>query len=228
MLVQDVHNGRAREGQPAGQELEGDDGQRVEVRLAGRLAAPGLLGGHVRGGSRDRPAHGARVLAVHLGQPEVGQDRLPLAVEEHVGRLDVAMDDALGVGVVEGVAERLQDVERLLGLQRLLGKPLLEGAVGHVLGDHVGLSVEVAEIEHREDVAVAEPGHRPGLPLEPLAGFLGVTEGRQQLDRGPALEARVVGAVDHAHAATSERALDHVGADAGASRDASLHCRTGL
>ena len=57
-----------------------------------------------------------------LGDAEVGQDGA-IAVEEDVGRLDVAVDHAAGVGVIEGGADLGDEVDRLVegaGLVHLL------------------------------------------------------------------------------------------------------------
>ena len=92
----------ALEGAPAGKELVGDDGEGVAVAGSGRLAARRLLGGEVAGGAEHRPrgSHAGRV--VHqAGDPEVDDLETVGGVEEQVRRLDVPMDDAVGVGGVQ-------------------------------------------------------------------------------------------------------------------------------
>ena len=72
-----------------------------------RAAAPdGLLGGHVGGRAQDRAGDGqARVGLDPLGQAEVGDVGLALGVEQDVGRLQVAVQDAALVGVVDGLGD---------------------------------------------------------------------------------------------------------------------------
>ena len=48
-----------------------------------------------------------------LGQPEIHDVRLAGAVHHHVARLQVAMDDALRVGVVEGQGDLAAQFGRL-------------------------------------------------------------------------------------------------------------------
>ena len=47
------------------------------------------------------------------GQPEVGNPEVPVLAEQEVGRLDVTVDDSLGVGVVEGPAGLKEDGQDL-------------------------------------------------------------------------------------------------------------------
>ena len=75
------------------------------MSLAGpmSLRAGRLFGRHVAGGAQDRA--GARLVRVGLhllGQAEVGDLGLIVLVEQDVGRLQIAMDDAACVGVMDG------------------------------------------------------------------------------------------------------------------------------
>jgi len=75
---------------------------------------------------------------------------------------------ALGVGVVEGLAEGPEQGEGLGGGQRRLRHPVVERPVGHVLDDHVRLAGVLPVVEDGEDVAVAQLGDRARLALEPI------------------------------------------------------------
>ena len=79
-----------------------------------------LLGGHVLGVPIDLPRAGQRKvlrLAAHeLGQAEVGDLDPALLVHEHVLGLDVAVDHALVVGVLQGVADLRHDGQGLFGV----------------------------------------------------------------------------------------------------------------
>lgn len=80
------------------------------------MPAGGLFGGHViRGteglaGERDLGS-----LPQVLGQPEIGELRLVVRIQEDVGRLEVPVEDALGVGVVDGAGDGDQVPGRLVG-----------------------------------------------------------------------------------------------------------------
>ena len=58
------------------------------------------------------------------GQAEVAELRGSVFREPDVPRLDVPVDDAVGVGVGEGVADLLGDAERLVEGERALGPEL--------------------------------------------------------------------------------------------------------
>ncbi len=100
----------------AGEHLGEDHPQRIDVRSpihladqGGRAADQGaeVLGGHVRHGSADRGVCGVFVLCRR--EVEIQQQRLPLGADEDVGRLDVAVQNAPLVRVVQPVGELSHD-----------------------------------------------------------------------------------------------------------------------
>src|SRR5207249_3485577 len=90
-------------GRPAREKLVQDRTEAVDIRRRCQgLLALGLLGRHVAGGADDGTALRLASAALHaLGQAEVGDMRLTLAVEEDVAGLEVAVEDAALVGVVD-------------------------------------------------------------------------------------------------------------------------------
>jgi len=78
--------------------------ERVDVAAVvhDAAAAQRLLGAGVPEGAEDLAGGRQAVVAGHLGEPEVGHPELPPRVEEQVPRLDVAVDDAGLVGVLQG------------------------------------------------------------------------------------------------------------------------------
>ena len=106
-LVQQ-HPRRAAERQLAGQQLVEDHAEAVDVGAAVDLVrlAAGLLGAHVGGRAQHLALERHRDLArVALGQAEVHDVRAARRRRHDVRRLDVAMDHALLVGVVQGVGD---------------------------------------------------------------------------------------------------------------------------
>ena len=106
-------------------------------RAAGRL-----LRRHVGGGPRDRPRQTQRrirlareralvraILATDaLGQPEVEHLDGAVAADHHVGRLEVAMNDALRVRGAERVGHRDGDAQQLAQPQPAAGDGRVEAA----------------------------------------------------------------------------------------------------
>ena len=171
----------AAQRQLPGQHLVEDDAQRVDVGPVIDLQRPlHLLRGHVVQRAHHLPRPGQRevagVAAQQLGQAEVGDLHAALAVQQDVLRLDVAVDDALLVGVLQGVADLRHDPQRLLRLQVAVAQQLPQVDAVHVLHDEVVEAAGLAEIVDGDDVGMAEPGQGAGLAVEAL-GEGGVAAG---------------------------------------------------
>ena len=130
-------------------------------------------------------------------------------------RLDVAVDDAARVGVVERLAEIGADLADLAVAElALVGEPG-QGRALDQLADQQGVAVLLAELVEGDDAGMVEPGRGLGLAQDPPAGLAALLD---RLDRDRALEAAVPGLVDDAEAAAADAALDqeaveHQGAD---------------
>ena len=109
-----LRRGPAPDGIQARQGLVDHKRERVQVSACADLPPLGLLGRHVGQRPDDVAGEGERIPAHQARDSEVGQLRdlrrgeRPLGHED-VRRLDVAMNDAVGVGVGERVAERDPD-----------------------------------------------------------------------------------------------------------------------
>jgi hypothetical protein len=121
-----------------------------------------------------------------------------------VRRLQVAVEDALGVRGRERVGHLQRQREDLVGRHRPLRRRTLQE-----LHDQVVRS----DVVQDADVRVVERGDRARLLLE-ARGLPGV----QRLDGDDAAEARVERAVHLAHSPGADAALDFVGTEAGPRR----------
>jgi hypothetical protein len=85
------------------QQLVERHAERIDVGAVvhGHPLGQGLLRTHVADRADQVAGHGHAGVTLHAGQAEVGDPQLAAPVDEQVGRLDVAMDDALVVGVLQ-------------------------------------------------------------------------------------------------------------------------------
>ena len=94
--------------------LDHHERERVHVGLSVDRLALGLLRrGVARGAEHDAGRLGPRRLGDRAGEPEVGDAQPALLVEEEVRGLDVAMDEAPAMRVLEAAGRLEADDERL-------------------------------------------------------------------------------------------------------------------
>ncbi len=110
-LLEGDRDGRlALERHDAGEQLVEDHADRVEVGRGADGVALRLLGREVLGGAHDR-ARERHVGGARAGDAEVGDARASLLVEDHVVRLEVAVDDAAAVREACGAQDLHDDVD---------------------------------------------------------------------------------------------------------------------
>ena len=91
---------------------EEDGPESVDIRTGRdrRGLARGLLGRHVGRSAQHAAGEGHALLPLDsLGQAEVGDVRVALVIQEDIGRLQVAMEDAALVGMVDGIGDLSHD-----------------------------------------------------------------------------------------------------------------------
>ena len=184
--------------------------------VIGRGIARRLLGGHVGrcpdGGAQLGERGTRRTLGGGrdgLGDAEIGDDR-GVAGEQDVVRLDVAVHDAVVVGVGERARDVAQDAHDLGDGQRPAGQPRAQAFALDERHGVVGETVDHAGREDRHDVRLLERGGDPDFALEAAGGHRRGDLGRQDLHHHLAAEPLLVGDEDPGHAATAELALEGV------------------
>jgi len=168
----------------------------VAARI-GRLAKR-LLRRHVTDGTE----HGHRPcqtgLADELRQAEIQNLDERLAGDQHVRRLDVAVDDPALVGFLQRLRNLDCIIERLVQLQGPVLNPLFQGLARVVSHDQKHLAVgRLVDVVDGADVRVVE--RRSGLCLDDEAFLCGTIAGeirRQDLDGHGTPQPLVFGAVD--------------------------------
>src|SRR5581483_2658001 len=134
-------------------------------------------------------------------ESEIAKQGRPIGGEKHVGGLDVAMDYAERVGVLDAAAQLLTDTNGFRDVEAAAGTSFqnsIERAAGDVLADDEGAAlVGLADIVDADDIGmIAEPAHRAGFAddsrppsvIEPLDA--------KQRDRDVAVEHLIVREID--------------------------------
>ena len=178
-----------------------------------------LLGRHVARAARN--AFDARHVRI-LDQRDAEIDDAHVVVErEHdVARLDVAMNDAAAMRVVQALRALEQDLDDVVDAQQVVGAAIrVERARAvHVLRDDVVAAVFLARVVDRQDVGVLEAPHHLRFVEEHLASdarlllvFLALDV--VELDRDVAAVIRIVRQEYSARAALPDLVDDDVLAD---------------
>ncbi|PKA60728.1 hypothetical protein AXF42_Ash006362 [Apostasia shenzhenica] len=94
------------DGLPAGDELEEEDAEAVDVARVGHLPPHGVLRGKVAERALHTCGEVADAVGDELREPEVGDLRPEVAVEEDVAGFDVSVDD-VGFGLVVEITAKL-------------------------------------------------------------------------------------------------------------------------
>jgi hypothetical protein len=185
----------------ARQQLEEHDAERVDVGGGVHRPAARLLGRDVVA----RPEHGPglrHALDVERSRDaEVGHLRLAVAVQQHVLRLDVAVNEPGRVREGESATDLRRHLERLPNGQRAAALDhLLQVLAGDVLEDDELAVVVLAAVDDGNDARVRELRHGARLAAEALDRLLvGEVRRVQDLQRDVALEQGIVRAVDARH-----------------------------
>src|SRR4051794_3443948 len=144
--------------------------------------------------------------------PEVRDLQPAVVPDDHVVRLEVAMDHAAPVRERRRLEDLDREVDRpQLVERRLVADQLLQGPPRQELHRDVVGAVVLAAVEHADDVGVLEPRRGGRLAPEALHELAVAGEAAvQHLERDLAAELRVLRAVDVGHPARADAAHDLV------------------
>jgi hypothetical protein len=174
--------------------------ERIDVAGRADLAmAPfGLFGGQVIGRAehlagecqvRGRSS-GLRSRIQPLGQPEVGDARLAEGVDEDVGRLEVAVQNAPLVRVVDSLRDSLEVGGSAPGRQGPVADELREVLALDEVHREERLAVVLADVMDGNDVRVLQPGGGFRLGAKsPQGSGVGLAAGQDHLEGNDAVQA---------------------------------------
>jgi hypothetical protein len=214
-LVEDRHDPVRVERARAAHQLVEHRARGEEVAAAVHHLAAHLLRRHVFGGAHHHPRP-RDVAHREAGDAEVHDLDAAFPGEEHVGGLDVAVDDPDLVRVGQALQHGDHDADLALEAEGRGGPHHVEEVVpAEELHRDVGRPVGVvAEIEDGHHVGVHHARDRARLALEAVL-LLGVARdlGQHHLEGDVALQERVAGVVHDAHGSRAQAAQDLVLAD---------------
>jgi hypothetical protein len=157
------------------------------------------------------PEAGPVASAFWFGEAEVHQLRATLG-EHYVAGFQIAMHDAGAMGLFERVGNFDGDLQRLVGGERLAGEPGGQRFAFEVFHYQEVDAVLAADVVQHTNVGMLQGRDRSRLTLETRTK-VGVRSqmSEKNFDGDGTIKARVLGAVDLAHAACAQRRLDFVG-----------------
>ncbi|MCY1008492.1 hypothetical protein OV079_23620 [Nannocystis pusilla] len=219
-------DGRPGERPLAAERLDERDAERELIGGRRGSQSSELLGRHVgrraeagrRGAERvrqQRARHVARRRFVgqfhRRRQTEVGDDHATARVDEDVGGLEVAVDDADLVRRRQPETCLLEQVDDLPPGSRTAAQVLVQRLTIDLFHGDVNVRARLAGVVHGHDVGVPDPRQALRLAQQSQPPLLGGPQiGAQDLERDHAMEHRVVGLVHRPHRSGPEDAADGV------------------
>ena len=195
------------------EQLVDDQADREDVASA-RHGLPGnLLRRHVPGRPDQRADLGGAGVP-ELGDAEIEDFQRAFAVHHDVGRLDIAVDDAGFVRVLEAEAKVPGQLHAAGKRHRRAGADQLQQRLAvHVLHDDERLSRVIAVFVEGDDEGMPERRDGPRFFHEPAAQIGRVEPGAHQFDRHEPLERGIAGEIHDAHTAFAQAVGHLVAAD---------------
>ena len=196
-------------GHIAGEHLVKQDAEAVQISAGVYVLAANLLWTHVaRSADGQAGAGHPGGAAQGFGDAKVGQHRAAVFAEQDILRLDIAMNNAAMVRVVQGFGDGAGHRHRLFQRQTL-ADALLQRAAGQILHRQIINALVRGDVVDRDDMRIAELGDDPAFPQETLGEFF--ISGQNRLDdfqRDMTMQRLLQGEIDNRHAALAEFALN--------------------
>lgn len=204
-------------GLAAGEEVVEDGAEAVDIGGSGDFLATDLFRAGEAGREDQRLGAPVEAGIQHAGDAEVEEFRFAVAGNQNVGRLEIAVDDELAVGVIDGIAEGEEDAKASGEGQGVLVAVLVQPESFDKLHDKVRQAVLAgAAVEQARDVGVDQRGEDLAFHAEAFEGAGVKPTAFDNFDGDGLVDLAVhaFGAEDGTHAATAEQRAELIGAEA--------------
>ena len=190
---------------PGGEHVIKNRAQGIDIRRRGQRAVTGvrLLGREVARGAENLAGdREIRITGHFLGQSEIGDPRFAERIDQDIGRFEVAVQNALLMGILNRFGQGLEIGRRPLGGEGASGLQLGKVGAFHKIHGKVADSLVLADLVNGHNVGVLQSGGRGGLGAEPADVFrAGELTGRKHLYGHNPPKTALAGFVNDAHAA---------------------------
>jgi len=199
------------------EEVEGA-AEAVEISAGiGGTSVAGLFRGHEGGGPHDHAGLGELSSGGIVGGIEPGESHIKDFddtgfVAEEIGGVDIAMDDALFVSMVERHESSEETIERGLERERTsMADELIEIGTGDEFGDEVVNSPVFAGVEGGDDVGMVQACDGADFAIKAAEEFgVALDFGAEDLDGDGPVHSLVESFVDGSHSAAANALEDFV------------------
>jgi hypothetical protein len=165
----------------------------------------------------DEAAVGRRLGGVvATGQTEIDNLDLARLRDQDIRGFQIAMNDVALVRMGESARDLHGHAQGDISRRRLMGDDVAEGPAGHVLHHDEAEIAVLGDVVYRADVRMVERGSGPRFCQRAPADVDIVVGCLETLDRDRPLQARIEGAIDHAHPSGAEEAFNFVRPEHGA------------
>jgi hypothetical protein len=206
--------GEAAEGKFAGEHFVEDDAEGIDVgAVIDGVWLFDLFGRHVMRGAETGAAAGERIFGDgfghEFGDAEVGDFHAAARVEKDVVGLDVAMEDAFVVGILEGFADARDDGEGLVGVDGAGAHGLAEVHAIDIFHQQIKKRAGLAEVVNGDDVWMIEFGEGAAFAGEAF-GKVSLFSERlgENFEGDQAIEFWLAGFVNETHPALADEFND--------------------
>ncbi len=209
------------EGNATAEHLVEDHAQAVNVCAAVNTmgSADDLLGRHISRGAGNNAEFAAAGRRIVEREAEVNEHGGAAGRENDVGGFHVAVNRELGVGMSERIGHGGDNRHGVLPRGRVVFQPARQVLAVEIVGDDEDLTVLRADVVHRHDSRVTQPGKPPRL-LQQTVGLGGrsLSAAAKDLDRHGPIELAVVTQIDRTKAAVSQNLSHLIAAERGRRR----------